>query len=389
MIADRHVVMGAGGTAITSRSAVLLVDATPDSDAVRRSESALDEAIDPGALADRLVDAHDSFAVAVSAADGVVVIVAGEGLATIVDGDEVRHRSGEGAWTSAVAAADGRIVLTLPGSSDPTGQWLTTGVIAAGAVAVGRLRPMEPRPATVAPTPTRAADPGAASTPSAARAPNATPPSDPRSAVRRPVGGADDIDFGSLVGPRSHAAGGSASHGVVSSASLDDVAAGEPEAAVAPGRVERTDPTAAYVPDVEPAPDVDAGATRGAADPAAHLRVGGLVFSDGQRASLDAPVVVGRRPPSDPVAGTAPHQVTVDDRLLSRHHATFRLLDGHLVVVDEESTNGTFLTLADGARERCAAGRPIEVPAGATVDIGGVVTVTHDRGARQPGSSSC
>ncbi len=373
MIADRHVVMGTGGTAITSSSAVLLVDAAPDSAAVRRSESALAEAPDVDALADRLVAAHHSFAAAIAAGDGVAVIVAGEGVATLDDRDEVRHRPGGDAWTLTAAGGDTRIVLALVGQPDPTGQWLTTGVIAAGAVAVGRLRPSGARPASGArPTATSAAG-GVA---------NATPPPEPGPAARPHRGGVDDIDFGSLVGSASRAGSDPGAEG--SSSPLGDLTPDVSPSPAAPPP-SRTDPTAAFVPDRTPA----AVASSDAVDGDRKLHPGGLVFSDGQRASLDAPVVVGRRPPSDPIAGMRPHRVTVDDRLLSRHHATFRLLDDHLVVVDEESTNGTFLLLADGARERCAAGRPIEVPAGATVDIGGVVTVMHERGVHQPGSSSC
>jgi pSer/pThr/pTyr-binding forkhead associated (FHA) protein len=108
--------------------------------------------------------------------------------------------------------------------------------------------------------------------------------------------------------------------------------------------------------------------------------VGHLTISDGRTLTPNVPIVIGRRPPPDPIAGQEPHLVTVEDKMLSRHHATLRVVDGRLVVVDEGSTNGTVVDAPCESPVRCEAGRPVEVPVGATVDVGGVLSLKHQRG---------
>jgi len=80
-----------------------------------------------------------------------------------------------------------------------------------------------------------------------------------------------------------------------------------------------------------------------------------------------ASVVIGRQEPSD---------VVVDDPSLSRRHARFENADEGVVVVDLESTNGTFL---HGARITRAV-----VKHGVEVRLGDVVVVVRDATVREP-----
>lgn len=329
MSADRHVVMGAGGTAITTSSVAVLVAAPPDSEIVRRCESIVADPIGAAEFVERLHADHLAVPVAIAAAIDAVVEVAVAGTAEAsIDGVAVVRHDSTGSERCAVAEAtgDSRLVLSLPDQDEPTGQWLTTGVIAAGAVAVGRLRARA-----------RVMSSGSADS--------------------------DQIDFGSLISTASGSGG-------------DRVDGSErpPEAEPAQGAsADRSDPTAAFV-------------VGGSAE---EVPSGVLVFSSGEEVLLDAPIVVGRRPPADEIGGSTPARVTIDDRMLSRHHATFRSIDGHLVVTDEGSTNGTFLSGPDLERTRCPANRPTQVPAGAAVDLAGVVTVTHRQDTMHEGSTSC
>ncbi len=300
--------MGTGGTAVAAPGAVVLLAAGPDSAAVRACEALLFGIDGMNDLPDRLVDALDapvSFALAAAGADTVHVSVRGAAWAAVDGHGEVRHAADHPYSTTGVAE-DHPVTLLLDGSGEATGQWLTTGVIAAGAVVVGRLAAM--RRTRAIPTIATMADP----------------------------------DFGNLVGLAQSADEGAAH--------------AEPEAVAAPRQVA----TAPYR-----APGTD---------------VGHLVLDDGTMLALDAPILVGRRPPSEPIAGQRPITLVVDDALLSRHHATIRVLDGRLVVVDEHSTNGTVVTIPGSSPMPCMPGQPVEVPIGASVEIGGVLTVIHRRG---------
>ncbi len=72
--------------------------------------------------------------------------------------------------------------------------------------------------------------------------------------------------------------------------------------------------------------------------------------------------------------------MTIDDALASRHHATVLVVDGRLVVVDQGSTNGTWVTPPGGEPRRCVPDQPVEVAPGAIIDVAGVFQAVHDTG---------
>jgi hypothetical protein len=317
MRADRHVVMGTVGAALATPCVAALVGAATDSAIVRAYEEVLFDGGSTEHLIRRLMSLGNagpphSFAIAIGGHGHATVVVGGTATAHFREGAELRHTSADSTpWTTVEVAADDHVTLALEDDDNPTGQWFTTGVVAAGRLQVGRLRPTG-RPAGTGPT-----------------------------------GANLDVDFGNLV--RS-----AAEHGA-------DGAGGAPTVELAVPPVVRSADTAAYV------------APAGAPGP------GRLVLSDGRALALDTPIVVGRRPPADPIAGQPPQLVAVDDTMLSRHHATFRVLDGRLIVTDEHSTNGTTLLVPGSDGVRCAPGEHVDVPAGATVDLGGVLAATYER----------
>lgn len=314
MLADRHVVMGTFGAALATPHVVALVGAATDSAIVRAYEEVLFGRGSDEQLIGRLAslgeaDVPHSFAMAIGGHGRTTIVVAGTATAYFRDGAELRHTSADdAAWTTIEVAANDHVTLALDDDDNPTGQWFTTGVVAAGRLMVGRLRPAG-RPAAPAPS-----------------------------------GAHPDVDFGNLV--RS---GAEPDSGAAPTVELPRPSGG------------RSADTAAFVP-----PAVDDGSGR-------------LVFSDGRALAIDTPIIVGRRPPVDPVAGQPPQLVAVDDTMLSRHHATFLVLDGRLVVTDENSTNGTTLLVPGADGVRCAPGDTVDVPAGATVDLAGVLTATYER----------
>jgi FHA domain len=66
--------------------------------------------------------------------------------------------------------------------------------------------------------------------------------------------------------------------------------------------------------------------------------LGSLVFDDGRTVSLTTPVIVGRKPSS---AVVSEHIAFENDKMLSRIHTEFRLVDWNVFVVDRQSVNGT------------------------------------------------
>lgn len=315
MRADRHIVMGAGGTALATPCVAALVGAATDSAIVRTYEEVLFGVGSPEHVVRRLMTLGDasashSVAIAVGGNGRTTVTVGGSATAHLRDGAVLRHTSADTTpWTTIEVAADDHVTLAVDDDDNPTGQWFTTGVVAAGRLEVGRLRPAG------------------------------------RSASTDTPGANPDVDFGNLVrcGGEQHRAGGA------------------PTAELPMPSAAQSADTAAYVP------------------PAGYPGPGRLVFSDGRALALDTPIAVGRRPPADPIAGQPPQLVAVDDTMLSRHHATFRVLDGRLTVTDEHSTNGTILLVPGSDGVRCAPGEHVDVPAGATVDLGGVITATYER----------
>ncbi|MFI7588222.1 FHA domain-containing protein [Spongisporangium articulatum] len=75
--------------------------------------------------------------------------------------------------------------------------------------------------------------------------------------------------------------------------------------------------------------------------------LGTLRFSTGQTVTLDRPVIIGRAPYADRVAGgQIPRLVRLDDegQLISRSHVEVRLDGWNVVLEDLNSANGTYLT---------------------------------------------
>jgi pSer/pThr/pTyr-binding forkhead associated (FHA) protein len=333
MRADRHIVMGSRGTAIAASGVLALVDA-PTGSPIASAWEALILGVDtPAALEDRLgsldSEALASFAVAVGARGATWLVV--RGASSVADDGRiiVRHAiTDDEPWASTEVAEDDVVTLVLHGDDAPTGQWLRDGVIAAGSVVVGRLQ----APRT-------------------------------RRAASEPV--ASDVDFGNLIG-RPAAERGSANPASESVIEAEAEAEPEPSQPIpVPLSAEppaRTDATAQFVP----------GPTF---DPSGRIR-----FSDGRVLPIDSPIVIGRRPPHDAIGDLAPHTVVHDDAMLSRYHVTLRVVDGRLVAVDEGSTNGTTVTRPGAAPTPCVPRQPTEVPLGATVDIGGVLTATYEAG---------
>jgi hypothetical protein len=331
MRADRHIVMGSRGTAIAASGVVALVD-SPTGSPIASAWEALIFGVDTAAaLEDRLGSLESeelvSFAVAVGARGATWLVV--RGASSVADDGRiiVRHDiTDDEPWASTEVAEHDMVTLVLHGDDAPTGQWLRDGVIAAGSVVVGRLRAQRTR--RTAPEPV-----------------------------------AGEVDFGNLIG-RPAAECGSP---IPASESVTGAEA-EPEP---------TQPIPVPL-SAEPPARTDATAQFVAAptfDPTGRLR-----FSDGRVLPIDTPIVIGRRPPHDAIGDLAPHMLVLDDAMLSRHHVTLRVVDGRLVAVDEGSTNGTTVTTPGAAPTPCVPQQPTEVPLGATVDIGGVLTATYEAG---------
>ena len=320
---------------IAATGIVALIDDAPGSRVAEAWEDALFD-VEGGDLEARLTalrsDLPGSFAAVAANDDGTAIVVCGHASATIASGADalVHHTAEDGRWTHATAGTEDRITLTLTGDDTSTGQWLTIGVIAGATVAVGQLHAPRRRDRSV------------------------VQPDEPMPA--------EGLDFGNLLLRRP---------------------------APAPGP-----PTLATD---EPPTDVQPTAATTSADTAAHRRAdtaeftqlpvhteqpGVIRLGDGRLLDLDAPIVIGRRPPTDPVDGQVPHVVTIDDTMLSRHHVSLRFVDGQLVVVDEDSTNGTTVAMPGASPARCSPRRPVVVPLGATIDVGGVITATYEAGPR-------
>ena len=326
--ADRHIVAGGRGTAVISARAVAIIDAPPASAPAVAWENLLfgpdaaDSPVDP--FASIVDDDLTSFALVEATTTGTAVLRHGSTHVHIND----RPWATDDPTASTVVGTDDPVTISLtgPAAADeaPTGQWVSSGVIAAESVTVGRLEP-----------------------PPAARPTQVVP------AVGRPGPEPVDADFGNLLGNRRPT-------------SADPTPPSDPE------------------PEAEPADPgtVDASGTSTAAYVHTNAIASGAVLrtTDGRRLPVTSPIVFGRRPPDDPIGTQVPQIVAVDDPLISRHHATALVVDGRLVVVDEGSTNGTTVTTPDGVTVACVADHPTEVPPGAVIDVAGVLQAIHESG---------
>jgi len=333
MGAGRHIVVGSRGTAVIASHAVALIDAAPASEPAVAWEALLfDDAgpvpIDP--LAELDPELLTSFVLVEASQTGTTITR--NGAASVVLNDRPWSVEGDTATTS-VGPAD-PVTVSIDTDDTPTGQWASTGVLAASAVVVGALTAPAARLATRV-QPTISAD----------LAP-------------------DGADFGSLLGGLATPL----APDVDPAEEFDDddsMAATATATATATAAVSqsKTDETAAFLHPEAIAPD-------------AVLRV-----NDGRTFPVTRPIVFGRRPPGEPINGQTPQAVAIDDPLISRHHATVFIVDGRLVVVDEGSTNGTWVHAPGEPPVRCAPNHPTGVGPGSVIDIAGVLQAVHEGSA--------
>ena len=93
-----------------------------------------------------------------------------------------------------------------------------------------------------------------------------------------------------------------------------------------------------------------------------------LELSDGRVVTVTRSLLVGRNPGGD----ESSQVLRVDDpgRSVSKTHLQVGLDSSGVWVADRGSTNGTLVTLADGAQIVCGPGQRVRLPAGATVSFG-------------------
>jgi hypothetical protein len=107
-----------------------------------------------------------------------------------------------------------------------------------------------------------------------------------------------------------------------------------------------------------------------------------LELSDGRVVTVTRSLLVGRNPGGDDDS----QLIRVDDpgRSVSKTHLQVGLDTAGVWVADRGSTNGTLVTLADGAQIVCGPGQRVRLPAGATVSFGDCGL----RVVRTPGAAS-
>lgn len=109
--------------------------------------------------------------------------------------------------------------------------------------------------------------------------------------------------------------------------------------------------------------------------------LGTLRFSTNQTASLDGPLLIGRNPPSGQlVDGEKASIIEIDNSELSRLHAAIHVVEWHVHVADQGSTNGTVVTVPGRPPQTLRPFEKVQISPGTTVDLGGAVTFTFDGG---------
>jgi hypothetical protein len=102
--------------------------------------------------------------------------------------------------------------------------------------------------------------------------------------------------------------------------------------------------------------------------------LGELVFDNGERVTVDRPIILGRDP--KPVSSPDPdqpllHPVHSSTGQVSRTHAEVRAVGWDVVVTDLDAMNGTTVTLPGGEPQPLEAGMVTVISAGSRVDLGG------------------
>ena len=117
------------------------------------------------------------------------------------------------------------------------------------------------------------------------------------------------------------------------------------------------------------------------ADRTPHTALGVLVFATGERVVVDRPIVLGRNP--NPVDDDAPHPrlVTLSQPGVSRRHAAIRVDRWTASIDDLGSANGTTIALPGRPAVALRPGHPVDLQAGAVVDLGGEVSFVVEEAA--------
>lgn len=113
--------------------------------------------------------------------------------------------------------------------------------------------------------------------------------------------------------------------------------------------------------------------------PVPELRaVGVLVFSTGDRVVADRSMVIGRNPSTGGPHGPpgTPRLVRVEGAAVSRRHAAVTVDRWRASIVDLGSSNGTQVATPGRAAVTLRPGIPVDLLAGARVELGGVVSFT-------------
>ncbi len=112
-----------------------------------------------------------------------------------------------------------------------------------------------------------------------------------------------------------------------------------------------------------------------------------VVFEDNSRFEIDRDCVIGRDPHGSDAAQWGLRPVSIDDRagLMSRAHVEVRIVNGEVVVVDRDSTNGVYVREpAEHGWTRITPWEPATWRPGAHIQIGGRILRLHV--ATAPGS---
>lgn len=115
-----------------------------------------------------------------------------------------------------------------------------------------------------------------------------------------------------------------------------------------------------------------------------------VVLDDSSRFELDQDCVIGRDPHGSDAAKRGLRPIRIDDHTgeMSRAHVEVRIVDGAVVVVDRNSTNGVFLReTAQQGWTRLAPWEPVTWRPGAFVQLGGRILRLHLSVGDEPHSS--
>ena len=112
-----------------------------------------------------------------------------------------------------------------------------------------------------------------------------------------------------------------------------------------------------------------------------------IVLDDDTRFEIDGACVIGRDPQNASAANKDLRPIRIDDEsgLMSRAHLEVRQVDGELVVVDRNSTNGVMMR-DQGQHEwtRLAPWQPAVWRMGASIRVGGRTLQLLPAGAHRP-----